>query len=210
MWPHLLHLTSLTYLSQLGKLMCGPFLKFVAHAASFIIFLCLLVLNAVDRFGGTSLLPNMTAHDHPSQLFRMKTTPFTWMEILIISWVIGHTYKELKRVGKKKTFIYVGHLWSCPLQLRMWCFRAGKIWEECKDIWSQDIREYLSEPWNLLDFSILTIFMTSFIARLMAFWHAYSAQCYVDEHYSDWSNRTLPFEIQYFQLGKREVELWYI
>lgn len=86
----------------------------------------------------------------------------------------------------------------------MGCFPPGKIWEGCKDIWSQDIREYISEPWNLLDFSILTIFMTSFIARLMAFWHAYSAQCYVDEHFSDWSNRTLPFEIQYFQLGKFE------
>ncbi|KAL3057680.1 hypothetical protein OYC64_008024 [Pagothenia borchgrevinki] len=152
--------------SKLGKLMRGPFLKFVAHAASFMIFLCLLVLNAADRFGGTSLLPNMTTHDHPSQLFRMKTTPFTWMEILIISWVIG------------------------------------KIWEECKDIWSQDIREYISEPWNLLDFSILAIFMTSFIARLMAFWHAYSAQCYVDKHYTDLSNMTLPFEIQYFQLAR--------
>ncbi|XP_076591358.1 short transient receptor potential channel 6 isoform X2 [Chaetodon auriga] len=152
--------------SKLGKLMCGPFLKFVAHAASFMIFLCLLVLNAADRFGGTSLLPNMTTHDHPSQLFRMKTTPFTWMEILIISWVIG------------------------------------KIGEECKDIWSQDIREYISEPWNLLDFSILTIFMTSFIARLMAFWHAYSAQCFIDKHYADLSNMTLPFEIQYFQLAR--------
>ncbi|KAM7412719.1 hypothetical protein PAMA_020208 [Pampus argenteus] len=74
--------------SKLGKLMCGPFLKFVAHAASFILFLCLLVLNAADRFEGPSLLPNMTTNDYPSQLFRMKTTHFTWMEILIISWVI--------------------------------------------------------------------------------------------------------------------------
>ncbi|XP_047449355.1 short transient receptor potential channel 6 [Mugil cephalus] len=152
--------------SKLGKLMCGPFLKFVVHAASFVIFLCLLILNAADRFEGTSLLPNMTAHDYPSQLFRMKTTPFTWMEILIMSWVIG------------------------------------KIWEECKDIWKQDIREYISEPWNLLDFSILAIFMTSFIARLMAFWHAYSAQCYVDKHYTNLSNTTLPYEIQYFQLAR--------
>ncbi|XP_076002106.1 short transient receptor potential channel 6 isoform X2 [Genypterus blacodes] len=152
--------------SKLGKLMRGPFLKFVAHAASFMIFLCLLILNAADRFDGTSLLPNMTTHDHPSQLFRMKTTPFTWMEILIISWVIG------------------------------------KIWEECKGIWSQDIREYMSEPWNLLDFGILAIFMTSFIARLMAFWHAYSAQCYVDKHYTDISNMSLPSEIQYFQLAR--------
>ncbi|XP_010789412.1 short transient receptor potential channel 3-like [Notothenia coriiceps] len=80
--------------------------------------------------------------------------------------------------------------------------QSGKIWKECKDIWSQDIREYISEPWNLLDFSILAIFMTSFIARLMAFWHAYSAQCYVDKHYTDLSNMTLPFEIQYFQLAR--------
>ncbi|XP_040929509.1 short transient receptor potential channel 6 isoform X2 [Betta splendens] len=152
--------------SKLGKLMCGPFLKFVAHATSCLTFLCLLVLNAADRFEGTSLLPNMTAHDHPLQLFRMKTTPFTWMEILIISWVIG------------------------------------KIWEECKDIWSQDVREYVSEPWNLLDFSILAIFMTSFVARLMAFWHAYSAQCYVNKHYTDLTNVTLPHEIQYFQLAR--------
>lgn len=81
--------------SKIGKLMRGPFLKFVAHAASFMIFLCLLVLNAADRFAGTSLLPNMTTHDYPSQLFRMKTTPFSWMEILIISWVIGHECKHI-------------------------------------------------------------------------------------------------------------------
>uniref|UniRef100_A0A8C5EL73 Short transient receptor potential channel 6-like n=1 Tax=Gouania willdenowi TaxID=441366 RepID=A0A8C5EL73_GOUWI len=153
-------------LKKIGKLMCGPFLKFVAHAASFISFLCLLVLNAADRFEGTSLLPNMTAHDYPSQLFRMKTTSLTWMEILIMSWVIG------------------------------------KILEECKDIWSQDIREYLSEPWNLLDFSILSIFVTSFIARLMAFWHAYSAQCFIDKHQTDLANTSLPLEIQYFQLAR--------
>lgn len=75
--------------SQLGKIIRGPFLKFVAHAASFTIFLGLLIMNAADRFEGTTLLPNMTTHDHPTQLFRMKTTPFTWMEMLIISWVIG-------------------------------------------------------------------------------------------------------------------------
>uniref|UniRef100_A0A3P9PKC0 Transient receptor potential cation channel, subfamily C, member 6b n=1 Tax=Poecilia reticulata TaxID=8081 RepID=A0A3P9PKC0_POERE len=149
--------------SKLGKLMRGPFLKFVAHAASFVIFLCLLVLNAADRFAGTALLPNMTTHDYPSQVFRMKTTRFTWMEILIIFWVIGI------------------------------------IWEECKDIWSQDIQEYISEPWNLLDFSILAIFITSFIARLMAFWHAHSAQSYIDKHPF---NMTLPSEVQYFQLAR--------
>nr|XP_020470429.1 short transient receptor potential channel 6-like isoform X2 [Monopterus albus] len=167
--------------SKLGKLMCGPFLKFVAHAASFMTFLCLLILNTADRFEGTSLLPNMTTRDHPLQLFRMKTTPFTWMEILIISWVIGHEYKDA---------------FPSPAP------NSWKIWEECEDIWSQDIQEYISEPWNLLDFSILAMFMSSFIARLMAFWHAHSAQCYVNKHYTDPTNMTLPFEIQYFQLAR--------
>lgn len=83
---------------------------------------------------------------------------------------------------------------------------TGKIWEECKEIWSQDFREYISELWNLLDFSILAIFMTSFIARLMAFWHAYSAQCYVDKHHTDLSSMNLPSEIQYFQLGKCQLK----
>lgn len=81
-------------------------------------------------------------------------------------------------------------------------FPTGEFWKGCNDIWAQEIREYISEPWNLLDFSILATFMTSFIARLMAFWHAYSAQCYVNKHYSDLANVKLPFEIQYFQLGK--------
>ncbi|XP_023817144.1 short transient receptor potential channel 6 isoform X1 [Oryzias latipes] len=152
--------------SKVGKLMCGPFVKFVAHAASFWMFLSLLVLNAADRFAGTSLLPNMTTRDYPSQVFRMKTTPFSWMEILMISWIIG------------------------------------KIWEECKDIWLQDIREYISEPWNLLDFSTLAIFLTSFMARFMAFWHAHSAQNYIDRHYKSLSNLTLPSEVEYFQLAR--------
>lgn len=76
--------------------MRSPFMKFVAHASSFTIFLGLLILNAADRFAGTTLLPNMTHHHHPGRLdsdpvllYRMTTTPFTWMEILIISWVMG-------------------------------------------------------------------------------------------------------------------------
>ncbi|XP_031645300.1 short transient receptor potential channel 6 isoform X2 [Oncorhynchus kisutch] len=151
---------------KLGKIMRGPFLKFVAHAASFTIFLGLLVMNAADRFQGTKLLPNMTVQDHPSQLFRMTTTPFTWMEILIISWVIG------------------------------------MVWAECKEIWSQGAREYLSETWNLLDFGMLSLFVTSFITRFMAFWHAYSAQSYVNKHYTDLSNITLVPEIEYYRLAR--------
>ncbi|XP_038129897.1 short transient receptor potential channel 6a isoform X1 [Cyprinodon tularosa] len=141
--------------SRVGKVMRSPFMKFVAHASSFTIFLGLLILNAADRFAGTTLLPNMTHHQQsgssqlkldPPVLHRTTTTPFTWMEILIISWVIG------------------------------------MIWAEVKEIWSQGPGEYLVEPWNFLDFGMLAIFLASFSCRFSAKKQADWAQAYVYKH----------------------------
>ncbi|KAM7140085.1 short transient receptor potential channel 3 isoform 4-T4 [Molossus nigricans] len=75
--------------SRLGKVLRSPFMKFVAHAASFIIFLGLLVFNASDRFEGVSTPPNVTVIDYPRQIFRVKTTQFTWTEMLIMVWVLA-------------------------------------------------------------------------------------------------------------------------
>lgn len=75
--------------NQLGQVLRSPFMKFVAHAVSFTIFLGLLVLNASDRFDGVKNLPNETITDHPRQVFRVKTTRFSWTEMLIMKWVLG-------------------------------------------------------------------------------------------------------------------------
>ncbi|KAJ3587463.1 hypothetical protein NHX12_011060, partial [Muraenolepis orangiensis] len=56
--------------SKLGQVLRSPFMKFVAHAVSFTIFLGLLVINASDRFEGVKNLPNETIVDHPRQVFR--------------------------------------------------------------------------------------------------------------------------------------------
>ncbi|XP_061660218.1 short transient receptor potential channel 6a isoform X2 [Syngnathoides biaculeatus] len=161
--------------SRVGQVMRSPFMKFVAHASSFTIFLGLLILNAADRFAGTTLLPNMT-HYHvpetsrlstdPMLLYRMTTTPFTWMEILIISWVMG------------------------------------MIWAEVKEIWSLGPGEYLVEPWNFLDFGMLAIFLASFSCRFSASRHASYAQTFVNAHYTNLTNITLPPEILYFTLAR--------
>uniref|UniRef100_A0A3Q0R401 Transient receptor potential cation channel, subfamily C, member 6a n=1 Tax=Amphilophus citrinellus TaxID=61819 RepID=A0A3Q0R401_AMPCI len=161
--------------SRVGKVMRSPFMKFVAHASSFTIFLGLLILNAADRFAGTTLLPNMTHHQHPGSsqgnsdpllLYRMTTTPFTWMEMLIISWVMG------------------------------------MIWAEVKEIWSQGPGEYLVEPWNFLDFGMLAIFLASFSCRFSALRHANLAQACVSSRYTTLINVTLPPEIHYFTLAR--------
>ncbi|XP_058042022.1 short transient receptor potential channel 6 isoform X1 [Ahaetulla prasina] len=98
--------------SKLGRIMRGPFMKFVAHAASFTIFLGLLVMNAADRFDGTKLKPNETVTDSAKQLFRMKTSCFSWMEMLIISWVIGMIWAECKEIWSQGPKEYLFELWN--------------------------------------------------------------------------------------------------
>uniref|UniRef100_A0A4W5QTA0 Transient receptor potential cation channel, subfamily C, member 7a n=1 Tax=Hucho hucho TaxID=62062 RepID=A0A4W5QTA0_9TELE len=75
--------------SKLGQILRSPFMKFVAHAVSFTIFLGLLVINASDRFEGVKNLPNETITDHPHQVFRVKTSQFSWTEMLIMNWVLA-------------------------------------------------------------------------------------------------------------------------
>nr|XP_046179279.1 short transient receptor potential channel 7-like [Oncorhynchus gorbuscha] len=82
--------------SKLGQILRSPFMKFVAHAVSFTIFLGLLVINASDRFEGVKNLPNETITDHPRQVFRVKTTQFSWTEMLIMKWVLGEVEESFK------------------------------------------------------------------------------------------------------------------
>ncbi|XP_004384749.1 short transient receptor potential channel 7 isoform X2 [Trichechus manatus latirostris] len=154
--------------SKLGRTLRSPFMKFVAHAVSFTIFLGLLVVNASDRFEGIKMLPNETFTDYPKQIFRVKTTQFSWTEMLIMKWVLG------------------------------------MIWSECKEIWEEGPREYVLHLWNLLDFGMLSIFVASFTARLMAFLKASEAQLYVDQHVQDDTlhNVSLPPEVAYFTYAR--------
>lgn len=66
------------------------------------------------------------------------------------------------------------------------------------------MRDYIMQLWNILDFGMLSIFVASFTARLMAFLHASQAQLYVDLYVtsSDLSNVSLPAEVAYFTYGK--------
>uniref|UniRef100_A0A671KEX0 Short transient receptor potential channel 7-like n=1 Tax=Sinocyclocheilus anshuiensis TaxID=1608454 RepID=A0A671KEX0_9TELE len=96
----------------LGQILRSPFMKFVAHAVSFTIFLGLLVLNASDRFEGVKNLPNETITDHPRQVFRVKTTQFSWTELLIMKWVLGMIWSECKEIWTDGPREYVMHLWN--------------------------------------------------------------------------------------------------
>lgn len=85
---------------------------------------------------------------------------------------------------------------------------TGMIWSECKEIWSDGPREYVMHLWNVLDFGMLSIFVASFTARLMAFLKATKAQQYVDMHVpdEDLSNASLPEEVAYFTYGNQSFD----
>ncbi|XP_060935927.1 short transient receptor potential channel 7b isoform X1 [Limanda limanda] len=98
--------------SKIGQILRSPFMKFVAHAVSFTIFLGLLVVNASDRFEGVKNLPNETITDHPRQVFRVKTTQFSWTEMLIMKWVLGMIWSECKEIWSDGPREYLMHLWN--------------------------------------------------------------------------------------------------
>ncbi|XP_029703499.1 short transient receptor potential channel 7b isoform X2 [Takifugu rubripes] len=98
--------------SKIGQILRSPFMKFVAHAVSFTIFLGLLVVNASDRFEGVKNLPNETITDHPRQVFRVKTTQFSWTEMLIMKWVLGMIWSECKEIWSDGPREYIMHLWN--------------------------------------------------------------------------------------------------
>ncbi|XP_068947784.1 short transient receptor potential channel 7 isoform X2 [Petaurus breviceps papuanus] len=98
--------------SKLGRTLRSPFMKFVAHAVSFTIFLGLLVLNASDRFEGVKNLPNETNTDYPKQIFRVKTTQFSWTEMLIMKWVLGMIWSECKEIWEEGPREYAMQLWN--------------------------------------------------------------------------------------------------
>lgn len=78
------------------------------------------------------------------------------------------------------------------------------IWSECKEIWTDGPREYILHMWNVLDFGMLSIFVASYTARLMAFLRASKAQLYVDQYVfnTDLNNASLPEDVAYFTYGE--------
>ncbi|XP_058653471.1 short transient receptor potential channel 3 isoform X1 [Onychostoma macrolepis] len=143
--------------SKLGKILRSPFMKFVAHAASFIIFLCLLVFNASDRFEGITTLPNVTVTDHPLQIFRVKTTQFTWTEILIMIWVAGMMWSECKELWTEGPREYIMQLWNVLDFGMLSIFIAAFTARFFAFLQAMKAQEYVDENIHVPDLSMVTL-----------------------------------------------------
>uniref|UniRef100_A0A8B9HCM4 Transient receptor potential cation channel, subfamily C, member 3 n=1 Tax=Astyanax mexicanus TaxID=7994 RepID=A0A8B9HCM4_ASTMX len=142
---------------KLGKVLRSPFMKFVAHAASFIIFLCLLVFNASDRFEGITTLPNVTVTDYPLQIFRVKTTRFTWTEILIMVWVAGMMWSECKELWTEGPREYILQLWNVLDFGMLSIFIAAFTARFLAFLQAMKAQEYVNENIQAPDLSLVTL-----------------------------------------------------
>uniref|UniRef100_A0AAY4E8N4 Transient receptor ion channel domain-containing protein n=1 Tax=Denticeps clupeoides TaxID=299321 RepID=A0AAY4E8N4_9TELE len=142
---------------KLGKILRSPFMKFVAHAASFIIFLGLLVFNASDRFDGISTMPNVTVTDHPLQIFRVKTTRFTWTEILIMVWVTGMMWSECKELWTEGPREYILQLWNVLDFGMLSIFIASFTARFFAFLQAMKAQEYVDEKIHVADLSLVTL-----------------------------------------------------
>ncbi|XP_067314186.1 short transient receptor potential channel 3 isoform X1 [Pseudorasbora parva] len=143
--------------SKLGKVLRSPFMKFVAHAASFIIFLCLLVFNASDRFEGITTLPNVTVTDYPLQIFRVKTTQFSWTEILIMVWVAGMMWSECKELWTEGPREYIMQLWNVLDFGMLSIFIAAFTARFFAFMQAMKAQEYVDENIHASDLSLVTL-----------------------------------------------------
>ncbi|XP_066487981.1 short transient receptor potential channel 3 isoform X2 [Tiliqua scincoides] len=143
---------------KLGKILRSPFMKFVAHAASFIIFLGLLIFNASDRFEGVSTLPNMTVTDYPKQIFRVKTTQFTWTEMLIMVWVLGMMWSECKELWLEGPREYILQLWNVLDFGMLSIFIAAFTARLLAFLQAMKAQRYVDNNYNeVLDLSVVTL-----------------------------------------------------
>uniref|UniRef100_A0A8C2GD50 Transient receptor potential cation channel, subfamily C, member 3 n=1 Tax=Cyprinus carpio TaxID=7962 RepID=A0A8C2GD50_CYPCA len=141
--------------SKLGKVLRSPFMKFVAHAASFIIFLCLLVFNASDRFEGITTLPNVTVTDYPLQIFRVKTTQFSWTEILIMVWVAGNA--PTFEFWTEGPIEYIMQLWNVLDFGMLSIFIAAFTARFFAFLQAMKAQEYVDEKIHASDLSLVTL-----------------------------------------------------
>ncbi|CDW52278.1 transient receptor potential ion channel A [Trichuris trichiura] len=126
-WP----LLSICYIavpkSRVGNLVRAPFMKFLYYSTSFGCFLFLLTFATFEdyRHSASSAIDSLRAAERGPAL--------SFVEMLIVIWVIG------------------------------------MAWSEVKQIWQEGFIKYVNQYWNWLDFIMLSLYLSTFALRLVAY-----------------------------------------
>ncbi|XP_053161976.1 short transient receptor potential channel 2-like [Hemicordylus capensis] len=92
--------------------------------------------------------------------FLLHSASYLWFLIFLLgeSLVMEHQ-QEIFR-GRNTS------VWETSLHM-VWV--AGFFWFECKEVWIEGLRSYLLDWWNFLDVVILSMYLASFVLRVLVF-----------------------------------------
>ncbi|XP_033110018.1 short transient receptor potential channel 4-like isoform X2 [Anneissia japonica] len=137
LWP----LWSLFYLAaplgRISTLMRTPYIKFLMHTSSYVTFLVLLgcATSDVQAFQ----FPNITSNEgctstqkltEQEHALRVRGRKPTIIQVFIMSWIIGMTWREVKELYRNGIKTYVKDMWNFIDLFQMilyWCWIALKF-----------------------------------------------------------------------------------
>ena len=126
--------------SRLGAFIASPYVKFVNHAVSFVLFLLLLVTSSIDRMVSLQVswakrimapLSKHTEYYFISFCREWKPNRFEWVDIPTNHWFIPHQWEEQGRYCRLNWIEYA---------LMLYIF--GRLINEVKELWQQGPRDY--------------------------------------------------------------------
>ncbi|GFQ95020.1 transient receptor potential-gamma protein [Trichonephila clavata] len=100
--------------SSVGRTLRKPFIKFICHSASYVTFLFLLILASqrietvlVDWFGTDEMKKKMK-----SNVTTKRGAPPSVVEWMILAWVMGLIWSEIKQLWELGLMEYVADMWN--------------------------------------------------------------------------------------------------
>ncbi|XP_052795116.1 transient receptor potential-gamma protein-like isoform X1 [Mya arenaria] len=96
--------------SSIGHLMRKPFIKFICHSSSYILFLTLLIL--VSQRVEIPFLDNHTASFVKDTKTELRGAPATSIEWMILAYVVGLIWTEIKQLWDEGADEYCHDMWN--------------------------------------------------------------------------------------------------
>ncbi|XP_077782899.1 short transient receptor potential channel 2-like [Podarcis muralis] len=92
--------------------------------------------------------------------FLLHSASYVWFLVFLLAESLVLEYNNDTFSGRNQDF------WETSLHM-IWV--AGFFWFECKEVWIEGFRSYLLDWWNFLDIVMLSMYLASFVLRLLIF-----------------------------------------
>ncbi|KPP61079.1 transient receptor potential cation channel subfamily c member 2a-like, partial [Scleropages formosus] len=114
-------------------------------------FLCLIYwLAPKSKIGKTLKIPVIK--------FLLHSASYMWFIIILLGESIAMEVYRNEFASRKQTLLHnsIHMVWV-----------IGFFWFECKEVWIEGLRNYLRDWWNIMDMTVLSMYLASFTLRVM-------------------------------------------